>query len=227
MFDSSDRIKNYISFIVTANLLKKPATENDSEIENKRNYRRNFTFVAGGLALIIGLFGAVIFLGGDESLLRGVGLGNNQDDFTNGRIHFWQIAVRIFLDHPILGAGLDAFGTVFTRYDTWNGIFRVEQAHNDYLQILADAGVVGFACVAAFIYLLFKRSIGVITKATDGFQQNVAIGALAGCFGVLLHSFFDFPLRTPSNALFFLMLTALATISFNKTKIHRKPSAGV
>jgi O-antigen ligase len=216
-----------ISFIVTANLLKKPATENDSEIENKRNYRRNFTFVAGGLALIIGLFGAVIFLGGDESLLRGVGLGNNQDDFTNGRIHFWQVAVRIFLDHPILGAGLDAFGTVFTRYDTWNGIYRVEQAHNDYLQILADAGVVGFACVAAFIYLLFKRSIGVITKATDGFQQNVAIGALAGCFGILIHSFFDFPLRTPSNALFFLMLTALATISFNKTKIHRKPGAGV
>lgn len=216
-----------ISFIVTANLLKKPATENDSEIENKRNYRRNFTFVAGGLALIIGLFGAVIFLGGDESLLRGVGLGNNQDDFTNGRIHFWQVAVRIFLDHPILGAGLDAFGTAFTRYDTWNGIYRVEQAHNDYLQILADAGVVGFACVAAFIYLLFKRSIGVITKATDGFQQNVAIGALAGCFGILIHSFFDFPLRTPSNALFFLMLTALATISFNKTKTHRKPSAGV
>ncbi len=216
-----------ISFIVTANLLKKPATENDSEIENKRNYRRNFAFVAGGLALILGLFGAVIFLGGDESLLRGVGLENNQDDFTNGRIHFWQVAWQIFLDHPILGAGLDAFGTVFTRYDTWNGIYRVEQAHNDYLQILADAGVVGFACVAAFIYLLFKRSIGVITKATDGFQQNVAIGALAGCLGILIHSFFDFPLRTPSNALFFLMLTALATISFNKTKIHRKPGAGV
>ncbi|MDQ3372733.1 MAG: hypothetical protein M3521_02445, partial [Acidobacteriota bacterium] len=78
-----------------------------------------------------------------------------------------------------------------------------------------------------FIYLLFKRSTGVITKATDGFQQNVAIGALAGCFGILIHSFFDFPLRTPSNALFFLMLTALATISFNKTKTHRKPSAGV
>lgn len=213
-----------ISFIVTANLLKKPTTENDSESGNKTNYRRNFAFVAGGLAIIISLFGAVIFLGGDESLLRGVGLVNNQEDVSNGRIHFWQTAWRIFLDYPILGAGLDAFGTVFTRYDTWNGIYRLEQAHNDYLQILVDAGVVGFACVAAFIYLLFKQSIGVITKAKDGFQQNVAIGALAGCFGILLHSFFDFPLRTPSNALFFLTLTALATISFNKTKTHRKRS---
>jgi O-antigen ligase len=216
-----------ISFIVTANLFKKPTTENDSDIKNKRNYRRNFTFVAGGLALIIGLFGTIILLGGDESLLRGVGLQNNQDDFSSGRIHFWQVAWKIFLDNPILGAGLDAFGTAFTRYDTWNGYYRVEQAHNDYLQILADAGVIGFACIAAFIYLLFKQSIGVITKAKDGFQQNVAIGALAGCFGILLHSFFDFPLRTPSNSLFFLTLTALATISFNKTNTHRKQSVRV
>jgi len=216
-----------ISFVVTANLFKKPTTENDSDIKNKRNYRRNFTFVAGGLALIIGLFGTIILLGGDESLLRGVGLQNNQDDFSSGRIHFWQVAWKIFLDNPILGAGLDAFGTAFTRYDTWNGYYRVEQAHNDYLQILADAGVIGFACIAAFIYLLFKQSIGVITKAKDGFQQNVAIGALAGCFGILLHSFFDFPLRTPSNSLFFLTLTALATISFNKTNTHRKQSVRV
>jgi len=210
-----------ISFVVIANLFKKPMTEVDSEIENKRNHRRKFTFVAGGLALIIGLFGAVVFFGGDESLMRGVGLQSNQDDFSNGRMHFWQVAVQIFLDYPILGAGLDAFGTAFTRYDSWNGSFRIEQAHNDYLQVLADAGIVGFACVAAFIYLLFKQSLGVITKANDGFQQNVAIGALAGCFGILLHSFFDFPLRTPSNALFFLTLVVLATTSFNKNKIHR------
>jgi O-antigen ligase len=211
-----------ISFIVTANLLKKPTTEVDSEIENKQNYRRKFSFVAGGLALIIVLFGAVIFLGGDESLMRGIGLVNNLEDVSNGRTHFWQIALKIFADYPVLGAGLDAYGTAFTRYDTWSGYYRVEQAHNDYLQTLADAGIAGFGCVAAFIYLLFRRSITVITNAKDSFHQNVAIGALAGCVGILLHSFFDFPLRTPSNALFFLILVALATTSFNKTKIHRK-----
>lgn len=216
-----------ISFIVVANLLKKPSTEIDSESVGKRDFRRKFTFVACGLALIVSLFGAVIFLGGDESLMRGVGLQNNQDDLSNGRIHFWQVAWRIFLDYPILGSGLDSFGTVFTRYDTWNGYYRVEQAHNDYLQILADAGVVGFACVAAFIYLLFKQSFEVITKANDSFQQNVAVGALAGCLGILIHSFFDFPLRIPSNALFFLTLAALATTSFNKTKIHRRRSSQV
>jgi hypothetical protein len=39
----------------------------------------------------------------------------------------------------------------------------------------------------------------------------VATGALAGCFAVLVHSFFDFTLHTTSNALLFLILAALAT----------------
>jgi hypothetical protein len=41
----------------------------------------------------------------------------------------------------------------------------------------------------------------------------VATGALAGCFAVLVHSFFDFTLHTPANALLFLVLAALATIN--------------
>ena len=122
--------------------------------------------------------------------------------------------MKIFLKNPILGAGFDAFGGVaFTKFDTWNGFFRVEQAHNDYLQILADGGVVAFACAAAFILLLFNRGIGVIRRSTSPGRRSIAIGALAGCFGILVHSFFDFPLRTLSNSYFFLLLAALATVS--------------
>ena len=110
------------------------------------------------------------------------------------------------MDHPILGAGYDAFGVAFTRYDTWNGVFRIEQAHNDYLQALADAGIAGFVYVAAFIFWLFKKGFGVIAEATDLFRSSSSVGALAGCFGILIHSFFDFPLRTPVNAFLFLLM---------------------
>jgi O-antigen ligase len=58
--------------------------------------------------LIAVLFGATLLLGGDESLLRGTGF-NNPDEITNGRLHFWSVAWRIFLDYPLLGAGLDSF----------------------------------------------------------------------------------------------------------------------
>src|SRR5690606_17649608 len=118
---------------------------------------------------------------------------------SSGRLHFWSIAFKIFLANPVIGSGFDAFGVAFTRYDTWNGMFRVEQAHNDYLQILAEGGVLGLTCVLAFVVLLFQNGLANIARAT-GFRRDAAIGAMAGCFGVLLHSFFDFPLRTPSNA---------------------------
>ena len=205
-----------IGFVIAANLLKK------EDGEKATNYRRNFAFIGGGIALLLVLFGAVFLLGGDESLLRGVGLQNAQADISNGRTHFWSVALKIFLDYPILGAGLNAFGTVFPQYDTQNGIFRVEQAHNDYLQMLTEAGILGFTCITAFIFLLFKKGVQTVSKTTDSFRRNTAIGALAGCFGILIHSFFDFPLRTPSNAFFFLILAVLATASISSPKIYRK-----
>lgn len=210
-----------IAFIVAANLLKRPSRGVDEEEDKGQVFRRNVALIGGGLSLIVILFSTVLLLGGDDSLVRGVGL-SNMKDISNGRTHFWQVAWQIFINYPILGAGLDAFGIAFPQYDTWNGTFRIEQAHNDYLQILADAGILGFACVTAFIFLLFKKSPAVISTASDRFARGAATGALAGCFGILIHSFFDFPLRTPSNALFFLTLVVLTTTSVRSPKPPRR-----
>lgn len=154
---------------------------------------------------------AVVFLSGADPLVRGLGMQSGQADFSSGRAHFWFVAWKIFLDNPIIGAGYDAFGVAFTKYDTWNGTFRIEQAHNDYLQALADGGLIFFTCIAFFIALLLKRGIHVVRRAASPGRRSIAIGALGGCVGILIHSFFDFPLRTPSNAFFFLLLVVLAT----------------
>ncbi len=216
-----------VGFLLTANVLGKTKNGEISDgTEKKNNFRRNLAFIAGGLALLLVLFGAVLLLGGDASLIRGVGLQANQTDISTGRSHFWQVGLKTFLDYPILGAGLDSFGTAYTRYDIWNGNLRVEQTHNDYLQILADAGILGFACVAAFIFLLFKRSLQVIGTASDDFRRHAAIGTLAGCFGVLVHSFFDFPLYTTANAFFFLILVVIATASIHYPKLQRRREKG-
>ncbi len=204
-----------LAFIITANLLGK------KEGERSSGFRRNFALIGGGVALVLVLFGAVFLLGGDQSLLRGTGLQNASGDLSSGRTHFWQTALKIFFDYPIFGVGLNAFGTAFPNYDTWNGTLRVEQAHNDYLQMLTEAGIFGFLCVAGFIFLLFKKTLRTLSKTTDVFRRHAAIGAIAGCFGILLHSFFDFPLRTPSNAFFFLILVVIATVSIGFPKSER------
>jgi O-antigen ligase len=96
------------------------------------------------------------------------------------------------------------------RYDSRNGLFRLEQAHNDYLQTLSDGGIVGGALGLWFILILFRR--GFARREThDPFRRGVITGALAGCFAVLVYSFFDFTLHTTANALLFLILAALAT----------------
>jgi O-antigen ligase len=176
---------------------------------------------AGALALLFVILGAVIFLGADSSLMRGIG-GASGGDFSTGRTHFWQTALQMFFNYPIFGVGLDSFGVAFTRFDTWNGTFRIEQAHNDYLQVLAETGIIGFTCIAACLFFLLKKGLAVINNTHDKFRRGIAVGSLAGCFGILIHSFFDFPLRTPSNMLFFLTLASLATISFHAKHHPRK-----
>lgn len=188
--------------------------------EPARNPALKLSMIAGVIAIVIIVIGSVFYLGGGDSLLRGIGGGQNYVDVSNGRIHFWKTSIEIIKNHPLLGAGLDSFGVTFTRFDTQNGLFRVENAHNEYLQVLAEGGIAGFLCLAAFIYFLLRRGLTNISQTSDSLMQGIATGALAGCIGIAIHSFFDFPLRTPSNALFFLVLAVLATIPF-KTNTSR------
>jgi O-antigen ligase len=160
---------------------------------------------------VLALFGGAVLFGGEAALSRLVGTVNS-DDPTTGRAHFWSMTLGIIRTHPVIGTGLGSFGLAYTQFDTRNGLFRLEQAHNDYLQVMSDAGIVGVVLAVFFIIALFRT--GFARRETDDpFRRGVATGALAGCFAVLIHSFFDFTLHTTANALLFLMLAAFATIN--------------
>ncbi|MEJ7848421.1 MAG: O-antigen ligase family protein [Pyrinomonadaceae bacterium] len=199
-----------IGIVVPAQYLVKK-----DESRDELHSRSRLLMFGGAVATVLVILGLTFFLGGEESFLRAFGLTQNQADVTSGRLHFWSVAWQIFMNSPIFGAGYDTFGVAFSRYDTWMGTFRIEQAHNDYLQTLADAGIAGFGCVAAFIFLIFRKSLDVIRNSKNGFGRDAAIGAMAGCSGILIHSFFDFPLRTTSNAFFFLLLIVIAVAGFD------------
>lgn len=164
-----------------------------------------------GLGLLVVLFVGVISLGGEDALNRIVGTVNSEDP-TTGRAHFWDVTLDIIKNHPVIGTGLGAFGVVYTGYDSRNGLYRLEQAHNDYLQVLSDAGIVGALLGLFFIVNLFRMGFA-RRDSRDEFRRGVATGAMAGCFAVLVHSFFDFTLHTPSNALLFLIVAAIATMN--------------
>ena len=165
--------------------------------------------LAGGAGLALVVIGSLVYLGGEASMLRGFGIENAADDISSGRFHFWSVAWQIFLANPILGTGFDSFAMAFPRFDTQSGMFRVEQAHNDYLQMLSDGGIVAFLITMAFIVMLVRKALKRIREESDDLLRTTVIGGLAGCVGILVHSIFDFPLRTAGNAYVFLLVTAL------------------
>lgn len=191
------------------------------ESHHARPWLRSAAVKAGlALTLIVVMFCGVVLLGGEEALSRIVG-SVNTDDPTTGRAHFWSVSVDIIKSHPLLGIGLGAFGVVYTGYDTRNGMYRLEQVHNDYLQVLVDGGIIGAAIGLFFLVNLFRMGFQ-RRDSRDDFRRGVATGALAGCFAVLIHSFFDFTLHTPANALLFLVLAALATINGRVEDVHSR-----
>jgi O-antigen ligase len=207
-----------LAFVLVAHSLNK-----DEDEKAESSPKNKFAIIGVSFALVLVLIFGVLYLGGGDSMMRSLGLGQGlKEDFSTGRFHIWQITLQIIRDYPILGAGLDAFGVAYTKYDTSNGNMAVLRAHNDYLQILADAGILGFSCVIGFIVLLFKKGLPIIAKSKDKFRKSVAIGSLGGCLGILIHSFFDFPLRTPSNMLFFLTLVTLAVATIHYPTMIRR-----
>lgn len=177
-----------------------------------RGERIRAALLRAGLAfgLIAVLIGGTVAIGGSEAFTRLLGTPSDQDP-TTGRSHFWSVTLNVIKAYPVIGSGLGSFSVIYTRYDSRNGYLRLEQAHNDYLQTLADGGIIGGALGLAFILILFRR--GLTRRETDDkFRRGVATGALTGCFAMLVHSFFDFPLHTTANALLFLILAALATL---------------
>ncbi len=182
--------------------------------------RHIFLRVGLALALLLAIAVGVTLIGGESSISRFVDNVSASDPST-GRTQLWRVTLEVIKRNPVIGSGLGAFGVAYTPVDPRNGVNRAEQAHNDYLQVLADAGIIGAVLGLFFIFALFRLAFK-RRRSPDIFRRGVATGALAACFAVLVHSFFDFTLHTTSNALLFLVMTGLATMNGRVERSVRK-----
>lgn len=169
-----------------------------------------------GAALVLGiaLLAAGVWVGvgwvGLDSVARGLSRLPDEIYATDqiSRKGIWLDTIRLIEDHPAVGVGLGAYATAFPQYGSGPGIFIVRQAHNDYLQALAEGGIVGGLLAVLFGWFLVRSLLHGLQRR-DRVARGVALGAAAGCVGLLLHSLVDFNLQIPSNALAFLFSTAL------------------
>jgi Lipid A core - O-antigen ligase and related enzymes len=182
-------------------------------------------------ALLIAVVAGTFLVGGESSLTRIAESASSKDVSTN-RTHIWSVTVDVIKQNLPFGAGLGAFGVAYTPTDDRSGLERAEQAHNDYLQTLSDAGVVGLLIGGAFLFLLVRTALRNVRRQND-FRRAVAVGATAGIFAVLVHSVFDFVLHTTAVAVLFLLLIALLVAAGNKYEddlrgddLHRRRRKG-
>jgi O-antigen ligase/tetratricopeptide (TPR) repeat protein len=169
-------------------------------------------------ALLLGVGAATIWLGGDDLAARlqqsSTELRNEQaltaEDKTN-RAAIWRATWQMFKDYPVTGVGLGGYWTAIPGYHQASGRLTPRQAHNDYLEILASGGVIGFALALWFVVLLLRRARPRL-NSHDPWRRAVCFGALVGLFGAAVHSLVDFGLHLAINALLFTMLCVLATV---------------
>jgi O-antigen ligase len=166
----------------------------------------------------LGTFG--FFVLGVLALVGWLGAGRAVEKFSHVKAGEVTLARRwsmvkgasdIFLAHPIVGTGLGTLVLAFPQYENSYDARVVDHAHNDYIEILADTGILGGLCALAFLILLFRQAIAKIESEQGHFSRAYHVGALIACSGILLHSFVDFNLHIAANYLLFLINAALAT----------------
>jgi O-antigen ligase len=135
-------------------------------------------------------------------------LGDVQETF---RWNVLKDSLRMFAHKPVLGWGLGTFDVVYPAYRSFYTTLYVNAAHNDYLQVLVETGVLGFSCVLWFGYVLYRTGLKDARHWNQSWRGALQLSALVSCTGLLVHSALDFNLQVPGNAAFFYSLCALAT----------------
>jgi O-antigen ligase len=154
------------------------------------------------------------WLGGSDVLNRIASVHQEAQTEVSGgtRIQIARDALRMFAKRPVLGWGLGVFPEVYPEYRSFFTNFTVNAAHNDYLQLLVEMGGLGFAVMLWFVIAMFWSAIRKLAKWSSDTNGAVAMAAMLGCAGILVHSLVDFNLQVPANAALFYVLAVIAAM---------------
>jgi O-antigen ligase len=189
-------------------------------IKQKQGLR---TAIGIGVFLVI-VVGLLTWVGGAELSKRIATAGSSHAELSSDiRYNINRDGLKMFLKRPVLGWGLGTFPVVYPQFRTFYTNFFVNEAHNDYLQLLVEMGVLGFGTMLWFLITLYKRAIKKIGHWTSEISGAVALACVLGLSGILVHSAVDFNLQIPANAaLFYVLCTIAASEPFAQAARKRR-----
>ena len=131
------------------------------------------------------------------------------DPTLGGRTFLWQSTAQMIKDHPVLGTGGGTWNFVQQKYRHPGMQFDPEYAHNDVLQLVAEYGFVGLALVLAVLGCFYWQATRIARHGASSEQRAFGIGTMLAVSMILVHSWFDFNLHIPANALLFSTLLGM------------------
>ncbi len=169
-----------------------------------RSNRRTWIWLAVGLVLLVGFLVAYSSLDpllsrAEETLERGSG----------ERTRIWIDTLALISDAWLTGTGLGSYQTAMLLYRHTSPVILVNQAHNQYLQILAEGGLLLFI-PAAVSLVAFARLFVVRLKRDTSPTAWLRIGGAAAVMAVGVQSVWETGLRMPANGILFAVAAAIA-----------------
>jgi O-antigen ligase len=146
--------------------------------------------------------------------------GGLRDD----RLLIWQDTFRIIADFPLTGIGFGSFADVFPGYKTLADDLFYDHAHNDFLELLAEGGAVGFLLAAWFVCAVLRNGWRQTVLRHDRLAALTAVSAFSGLAGLLFFSLTDFNLHNWANGLYFFFLCALLAAAGRVRRHGRRPA---
>jgi O-antigen ligase len=185
--------------------------------------RKNSRVALGLIAVCVFVLAFLVFVG------KGQVLGRLGDLGPGIRWNMSKDCIRMFSHRPVLGWGFGTFPTAYPAYRSFYTNLFVNEAHNDYAQLLVETGLVGFVVMLWFLVLLYQRGLPTSDRWELRWDGAVSLAALLGCTGILFHSLVDFNLQIPANAALFYVLCGLAASPLAKgsrAERSQSPRAG-
>jgi O-antigen ligase len=185
--------------------------------------QRRRTALFALIAVTLAVVAAVSWVGMDELLDRAsFTKWRLEQEIEDKRVTITRDALVMAKDRPVLGWGAGVFPTAYPAYRSFYNIKFVNQAHNDFAQLLVETGFAGFALGLWFLVLLYRRGVAAMANGDPHSSDVVRFAALAACTGVVVHSFFDFNMHIPANAAMFFALAAIVGTSTVRQRDSRR-----
>jgi tetratricopeptide (TPR) repeat protein len=185
--------------------------------------------VALAASVVAFALAGVLWAGGErlaarlESVPAEMGMQPPRVRWGDRRTEIWRASWKLFIEHPAAGVGFGAYRAGVTCCHDASGEMSLEQAHDEYLELLASGGVIAAALIAWQIVLFARRARRTL-RSHDSTRRALAAGALASVAAVAVHSLFDFGLHITANA--FLFAALAATVVVGKRADEAEAGAG-